>query len=163
MTRHTVIAQRGARRVGILADLSPVEQLAVSCLRIWSLDPASQTRLLAILAHGLGAVRARAALEVMNEMMHIASRYGRRPFIRHAPDCDCLGADEAVFAGLIEAALDDDPDEAGLFAALVVRPDVARPFAGLAMELAVALSSLLRDAPQMMRRQTHPEPQTAMH
>lgn len=144
MTLHVSMPQRGARTVGSLADTSPLEQLAVICLRYWARDPVSQACLLARLADGLGAARGRSTLEVMNEMMEVVGRYGRRPFIRHGKSCDCLGADEAVFAGLIEAGVSGDPEDAVLFAGLIVRADMARPLAGLATEFAIALSGILR-------------------
>ncbi|PSL21270.1 hypothetical protein [Shimia abyssi] len=134
----------GAQRVGRISDLSPVERLAVQYLREWNSTPADQSRLTACLSTGLGQTRGRNTLDVLNDLMEIGAHYGRRPLMRHGRSCDCLGADEAVFACLVESAASAEYEDATMLAALIVRPDMARNFVGLAAEFGMALSALLR-------------------
>ncbi|MEC8575938.1 MAG: hypothetical protein VXZ09_20120, partial [Pseudomonadota bacterium] len=72
---------------------------------------------------------------------------GRRALCRHGCHCRCLGADEAVFAHLIEAGANGDQEDAALLASLVVRPDMAMCFAGLAAEFGMALNKVVRAVP----------------
>lgn len=134
----------GAQRVGLLTDLGSLEQLAVQCLRQWDRTPATQLRLTAQLAMKLGAGRGRNTQSVLNDLMEVGARYGRRPLSRHHQLCDCLGADEAIFACLIDTAANGDQEDAALLAALIIRPDMASCFAGLAAEFGLALAAILR-------------------
>lgn len=139
-------AHPGSRRVGWLADLAPTERLAVHCLRACGRNAGADTQLTADLAMALGPARARNTKAVLTELMECAQIYGRRPLCRHACTCDCLGADEAVFAALIGHAANGEQDEAAQLSALIVRPDMARNFAGLATEFSFAMSAMTRKA-----------------
>ncbi|SFL17828.1 hypothetical protein [Shimia haliotis] len=136
----------GARRVGWLSDLAPAERMAVRCLRACNRDAGSDTQLTADLAMTLGPARGRNAKAVLSELLDCARTYGRRPLCRHACSCDCLGADEAVFAALISHAMNDEHEEATLLSALLVRPDMAQAFAGLVTEFSFAMSAMVRSA-----------------
>lgn len=139
---------RGAQRVGLLEDLGDVERLAVHWLRSWGRDPVGQGQLSAALGRGLGADRARNAQAVFDDMMEVSRQYGRRALCRHGCNCQCLGADEAVFATLVEAAATGAQEDATLLAALIVRPDMAMCLAGLAAEFGVVLAALTRRVAQ---------------
>ncbi|WP_270732357.1 hypothetical protein [Shimia sp. Alg240-R146] len=144
----------GARRVGWLADLPAAERMAVRCLRAIGRDAASDTQLTADLALALGPARGHSTKAVLNELMQVAQYYGRRPLCRHADTCDCLDADEAVFAALVGYALNSAQEDATLMASLLVRPDMAQCFAGLATEFGLAMDAMTRTAAPFVP-QTH--------
>ncbi|GGH34195.1 hypothetical protein SAMN05444007_107104 [Cribrihabitans marinus] len=113
----------GGAPVGQLAHLDPLRARAVKCLRTWTDDPQTRT----------GAVAA------MSRICGLCASFGRRPLIRHAPDCAYLGADESCFATLVAAAADGAREDALLMACLIVRPDMAPVLAALAEDLGLAL------------------------
>lgn len=145
---------RGGQRVGLLDDLGDVERLAVHWLRSWGRDPVGVAHLEASLAVGLGPSHARNIKDVFQDMMEVGRLYGRRALCRHGRQCRCLGADEAVFAHLVQAGADGAQEDAALLAALVVRPDMAMCFAGLAAEFGMALRKTAQSAPTRPRQQT---------
>lgn len=138
---------RGGQRVGLLEDLGDVERLAVRWLRSWGRDPVGIAHLETTLTVGLGPDQARNIKGVFEDLMEVGRQYGRRALCRHGCHCRCLGADEAVFAHLIEAGASGDQEDAALLASLVVRPDMAMCFAGLAAEFGMALHKVARAAP----------------
>ncbi len=149
------VTERGAQRVGVLDDLGDVERLAVRWLRSWRRDPVGQGQLNATLSMGLGADRARNTQAVFDDLMEVSRQYGRRPLCRHGCNCQCLGADEAVFATLVETAAAGEQEDATLLASLIVRPDMAMCFAGLAAEFGVVLAALSRSMAQKSARKAH--------
>ncbi len=142
----SVRPQTGARRVGWLSDLAPAERLAVRCLRALGRGAGDDAQLTADLAMGLGPARAQSTKAVLCELVQCAGTYGRRPLCRHACTCDCLGADEAVFAALVGHAMNGEQEETALLSALLVRPDMATAFAGLITEFGFAMSVMTRNA-----------------
>ncbi|MBO9398907.1 hypothetical protein J7399_15845 [Shimia sp. R9_1] len=143
---------RGAQRVGLLEDLNDVERLAVRWLRHWERDPEGQAALQNSLGMALGPERARNVSGVFADLMQVGHQFGRRPLCRHGLYCNCLGADEAVFAHLIEAASNGENEDAALLASLIVRPDMALCFSGLAAEFGIALAAFTRAVPKPKRR-----------
>lgn len=112
----------GAAAVGTLEDLPPLGQLAVLCLRGLGRREAD--------LHGRLAVRfgddlAAATIARCDDLLQFLARHARRPLIRHAPDCGCLGADEAAFAHLCALADRGERDELLMFAMLMARADMA--------------------------------------
>ncbi|CUH52258.1 hypothetical protein [Shimia marina] len=148
----------GAQRVGWIDDLGHVERFAVRWLRHWERDPSGQAQLQEALATGFGEARARNVTAVFADLMELAHVYGRRKLCRHACHCQCLGADEAIFAHLVETAANGDAEDAAMLAALMVRPDMAMCFAGLAAEFGMAMAALARSLPA---RPSRPSAQNA--
>lgn len=118
----------GAVAVGRLENLAPVAVGAVMCLRLWRDDE-----------EALGGSVDPSALVAFRAISTLFGRHGRRPIMRHAPDCACLGADEAIFAELVQRAVEGEQEDAMLIAALIVRPDMAGTLAGLAAEFGLCL------------------------
>lgn len=125
-------ARRGGAPVGHLAELPQVEARAVACLRLWCDGAEAQGRLWQELAGALGAGPARDALGAFERLVGLLARHGRRPLMRHARECACVGADEAAFATLVAAAAEGERHDAALLAALLVRPAMAADLAELA-------------------------------
>lgn len=151
----------GARRVGWLADLRTTERLAVRCLRACGRDVCTDAQLTADLSMALGPARGNNTRAVLTELMTCAQTYGRRPLCRHACTCDCLGADEAVFAALVGHAINGEQEDAAVLAALLVRPDMARAFAGLVTEFGFAMDLMARNCTALPTH-THAS-QAALH
>lgn len=112
---------RGAASIGQIDDLPPLEQLAVLCLRGLGRGP----DLRFFLTRRFGAAQGAKVLARCDELAQFLARFARRPLMRHAPDCTCLGADEAVFAHLCALAADGDRDELLMFAMTMCRADLA--------------------------------------
>ncbi len=141
---------RGGAPVGFITELDGVEAAAVIYLRLWCNGPEDQANVWQDFASGLGAVDGRKALKTFEELCRTCSQYGRRPLMRHAVDCKCIGADEACFANFISNAAFGDRDDAMLIATLIVRPDVAPMITSLAADFGLALKRMNLCAPRNM-------------
>lgn len=116
------LSHPGASPVGQLAQLSPMEQLAVLCLRgLGRRDAELQDRLAAHFGPSIAA----SAVARCDDLLQFLARHARRPLMRHAPDCPCLGADEAAFAHLCRLAERGERDELLMYAMLICRADMA--------------------------------------
>lgn len=73
-------------------------------------------------------------------LIDLINRFGRRPFVHHGPNCDCLGADEAVLLHLVRLAGQGAQEDTLMIAMMIVRADVAPVLAGQAQALALALA-----------------------
>ena len=154
---NAIIRQRGARPVGILTELGPVEARAVRYLRLWCDGPQAQAEVWNDLATTLGPAEARRALQAFEEMFHLCMDHARRPLMRHGVGCTCLGADEACFATFIGYASEGAREVALLMATMLVAPHMAPPLAGLAQECGLTLRRMSLDpAPTVgQRRRLH--------
>ena len=140
----------GGSAVGQLTHLDDLSACAVIYLRLWSDGPEGQAAVWNDLACGVGNARGRAALASFETVVGLLGQHGRRPLMRHAANCACLGADEACFANFIATATTGEREDALLMAMLLVRPDVAPHLCAVAMNLGLALKQmLLRSAPVM--------------
>ena len=152
---------RGGATVGSINDLDAVAAASVIYLRMWCDGPENQHNVQNDFASTLGLDRGQQALESFSELCNLCARHGRRPLMRHAINCKCLGADEACFANFIATAADGARDDAMLIATLLVRPDVAPVIASLAMDFGLALKQMNLAAPRALRpTQSH---QTTLH
>lgn len=138
---------RGGAAVGLVTDLPEVEAGAVLYFRLWADGPEGQASVWNALASSLGAGPARPAMKAFERLCVLTGTQCRRRLMHHSVSCACLGADEAVFANMVAAASTGDREEAAMFAALIVRPDMAPAAAYLAEQFGVALrQSLVRTA-----------------
>jgi predicted amidophosphoribosyltransferase len=152
---------RGGATVGSISDLDAIAAASVIYLRMWCDGPENQHNVQCDFASTLGADRGQRALESFTELCSLCARHGRRPMMRHAVSCKCLGADEACFANFIAIAADGERDDAMLIATLLVRPDVAPVIAALAMDFGLALKQMNLAAPRDVRSKT--SIQTTLH
>lgn len=145
---------RGGAPVGWLTELDGVEAASVIYLRLWSDGPESQASVWSDFATSLGADQGRKALNAFADLCTICLTHGRRPLMRHAVNCRCLGADESCFAHFISAAIHGDRDDAMLIATLLVRADVAPLLTSLATDVGLALKRMNLRTPKRMH-ETH--------
>ncbi len=140
--------QRGGAPVGCLAALDDIAATSVIYFRLWFDGADAQAHVWNDLAKYLGRDRAERALEAFEKLCSLCARHGRRPLIRHAVGCKCVGADESCFANFIATATDGDREDAMLIATLLVRADVAPLIASLAADFGLALKQMQLRAPR---------------
>lgn len=117
----TAAQKHGAASIGHIDHLPALEQFAVLCLR--GLGRGPELRL--FLTRKFGVDMGNAVMERCDDLAQFLTRHARRPLMRHAPDCSCLGADEAVFAHLCRLADTGDTEELRMFAMTLCRADLA--------------------------------------
>ncbi len=139
---------RGGAAVGMLSDLDGVEAASVIYLRLWSDGPDGQAMLWSDLSRSLGLDRGRHTLQAFEQLCVLCARHGRRPLMRHAVECKCLGADEACFANFIACAATGAQEDAMLIATLLVRADVAPQITALATSFGLGLQRMRPAAPR---------------
>lgn len=135
---------RGSAPVGFLTELPQIEAAAVCFLRLWCENPQTQAQAIEDLTELLGPTHGPVAIDSLQQMCDLFSRFARRPVMRHHSGCSCLGADEACFANMVAEATAGHREDAMLFAMLIVRADFAPALAGLAEQFGLALSVLNR-------------------
>jgi len=149
---HTL---RGGMPVGYLADLGAVEAGAVLCLRLWCDGPEAKALLRNEFARALETPAGRRALRSFETLFELWIRHARRPLMRHAVGCKCLGGDEACFANFVAVASAGDREDALIIATTVVRADVAALMVSLAGDFGLALRRMaIPPAPEEARRPT---------
>ena len=152
---------RGGAAVGMVGDLDPVAAAAVLYLRLWSEGPEGRARMARDMALALPEPGAARLCDRFGTLCDICLTHARRPLMRHALTCRCLGADESCFAHLVTAGSEAAREDAVLFAALLIRPDVAMGLAPLIEEVGLGLRRMTArltdsDAPvPPLRRDLH--------
>lgn len=134
--------KRGGAPVGFVSELDSIEAASVMYFRMWCDGEASQTQVWRDFAAQLGAHNGRRTLKSFEELCTLCARYGRRPLVRHAVQCKCLGADESCFANFIATAAEGNREDALLIATLLVRPDVAPVIVALATNFGLGLKRM---------------------
>jgi len=157
--------RRGGAPVGFISELDGIEAASVIYLRLWCEGPEAQTSVWNDFASSLGAEKGRRALNAFEDLCRMCSQHGRRPLMRHAVNCKCIGSDESCFANFVSTAALGDRDDAMLIATLLVRPDLAPLITSLAADFGLALKRMNLCAPRHMRSntQTHQDYPTTFH
>lgn len=136
-------ADRGASPVGKLSLLPESEAWWIRALRLWCDGDGGQEALIAELETRFDPDLAATVFARFTDLLSLIFHHSRRPLMRHAVDCDCVGADEAVFALFCSQAV-TDRDEAMMIACLMMRADMAPIAVSLAQTLGL---DLMRAAP----------------
>lgn len=139
---NTSSVPRGGMPVGAVTDLDPVGAGAVICLRLWGDGPDRRSELSDELSRTLGLGAGQRAAAQFNEIFALCAHHRRRPLMRHALSCECLGADEACFAAFVSAAADGAREDAMMMALLMVRPDLAPALTDAAQKFGLALRKM---------------------
>ena len=151
-------SQRGAAAVGHLNELSPIEASAVLYLRLWCEGPDAQAKINSDFRIGLGVERGDDAYAALSRLTQLIVHNGRRPLMRHALECQCIGADESCFATMIASAAENDHEDSMLLASVMVKAKVASVAACLAFQVASALKCMVRSSEAMVRSSSEPAP-----
>ncbi|RVV97441.1 hypothetical protein EKE94_12885 [Mesobaculum littorinae] len=151
---------RGAAPVGALAAWPDADARLVRWLRQWCDGPEGQAAVWDEMSTALSPSAAQGGITALQDLLQLIMQAGRRPLMRHAATCDCVGSDEAVFANFVMTAATGDREEAMLMAALLVRADRMAEAAYLAQTLGLAARRIgLRLRPGIPRP-THMSPTT---
>ncbi|CAM4308631.1 hypothetical protein [Palleronia rufa] len=113
----------GGAAVASLPALDGAQALSVLMYRDWFGGAEGRRRVEAVLSEALGPDRAHGALEDWDQLLEELVRHARRPLMCHHPSCQCVGADEAVFAQTLSLAAEGEREEAMLMLSLVIRAD----------------------------------------
>lgn len=143
---------RGGAPVGRIADLDGIDAACVIYWRLWSGGPQDQAHVWEDFTANLGTTQGRKALKSFEDLCMLCRAHGRRPLMRHALTCACLGSDEACFANFITTAATGEREDAMLIATLLVRPDVAPLITALAADFGHALMRMTLAAPRHLGR-----------
>lgn len=128
----------GAAVVGNLPALTPWQALLVKHLRLWCEGPKGQDVVLRDWAQVANAADSSVALDQFNALVVTLQAYARRPLVRHASDCTCFGADEAVCMQIVADASDGHLDDAVMLAGFIAWPAHAERIAILAGQVGAA-------------------------
>ncbi|WP_371155174.1 hypothetical protein [Jannaschia sp. 2305UL9-9] len=113
----------GGATVADLRALDSLQSLIVLMFRDWCDGPDGQQRVTQVFQGALGRLPGDTGLAAWIEMMAILSDDVRRPVMRHALTCRCVGADEAVIAQVLSLAGQGEREEAMLVLSLLVSGD----------------------------------------
>lgn len=117
----------GAFPVGAVEQVSALDAMMVACLRIWFDGPEGPMQVDDLLRRHVTAATADLCLPLLETVFRLLVSHGRRPLIRHQPGCQCLGADEAVFAHFVNVAAMGEREDAMLIASLMVEGPALLP------------------------------------
>lgn len=116
---------RGAAAVGLVAELPVLEQGAVLLMRHWCAGAEGRSAVQSDFAFALGPERGAVAVEGLAHLLGLITQHSRRPFMQHAPQCNCLGGDESAFALMVAAATAGDTEDAMALALTLMPPAIA--------------------------------------
>ena len=119
--------QDGADPVGDVRSITGDEYRLLHCIRVWMAKPEYQQDIWNTLSVELGPNRARAELRAFEAFISNISVSIDRRLARHAPDCRCLGRDEAALLNIVRLAGQGDRFSATAHAATMVREDRVEP------------------------------------
>jgi hypothetical protein len=108
----------GELPVAAMQGMEPLAALVIGALRGWNRGGAGAA--LATLRAQMTEGQAAAAMAAMCDLAGILGAARRRPLACHAPECPCVGADEATFARFVREAALGEREEALLLASLMV-------------------------------------------
>ncbi len=114
--------QPGAAPVGRVLDLRPLELQIVIYLRLWCTGPRGQAEVWQDLAARLDGPDAAAALRAFERFVQSLLAAARRPLVRHAVDCPCLGGDESAIVQAMALAAAGDREDAAMILSWTMRP-----------------------------------------
>lgn len=155
--------KRGGTAVGVIADLDAIEAASVIYLRLWHDGPEAQAQVWNDFASMLGQQHGRKTLHAFEELCALCARHGRRPLVRHAVHCKCVGSDESCFANFVATAATGQREDAMLIATLLVRADVAPLIASLAAQFGLALHRMQLCAPRDLHGMSANQPAATLH
>jgi hypothetical protein len=117
---------RGGAPVGHLQGLTLIEAGAVLYLRLWCEGSDAQAQIKSDFPLGLGTEVGDNAFAGLARLNELIVQNGRRPLMRHALECRCIGADESFFATMIASAANNDYEDFLLLASLMVKAPFRR-------------------------------------
>lgn len=129
----------GGTPIATAVELSSLQRRVVRYVRAWFESPGGANAVLTEAGQLLDPGSAWSVVSNLNAIFRTLARCGRRPLVRHKPDCICVGTDERCFAHFIETAATGQREDALLLASLMVREDAAPLVVAHAQRLGLAL------------------------
>ncbi|MRU16612.1 hypothetical protein FDP25_14315 [Roseovarius sp. A21] len=145
----------GAAVVGRLTDLPPWEADLILSMRLWMQSPEGQAEVWNGFARCFGPVEGRAEMQQFESLLRNLCHNARRPLVRHALGCTCIGTDEAVLRMLVREAARGDLAEATMIASLLVPAGQAEQVALISARVGRAMQRMSRHMPQSTQRPAH--------
>ena len=149
----------GELPVAAMDGMQPLAVLLIAALRAWNRGGAGAA--LVALRARMSEGQATSAMAAMCDLAGVLGTARRRPLACHAPDCPCVGADEATFARFVQEAALGEREDALLLASLVVEAhaitrlaDAAQRF-GLHLHRATLCDGVALTATQPMGTTVH--------
>lgn len=139
-------APEGARPVGRMNDASPIAQTVIWSIRAWLEDGEGPDSVRGALCDALGDRDGASAALLLEGYFLALARHHARPLERHALNCPCIGADEALLARVVEYAALNHLAAATAEAAAFIRPSGVAALLAAAAPLGRALLRM-RTAP----------------
>ena len=149
------LEKRGGTPVGLMAELDRIGAASVIYLRMWYAGPLSKADVWNDFASILGLDHGRRTLKAFENLCSLCLQHGRRPLVRHAINCKCIGSDESCFANFITTAANGEREDAMLIATLLVRTDIAPLITSLAIDFGLALMKMNLRALKEINHDTH--------
>lgn len=138
--------------VAQMNDMAGLPGMVIACLRHWNRGGAAAA--LGLLRAHMAEAPACAAFEALQDLTEVLGPHIRRPLRCHAPQCHCVGLDEAAFARFVEEAALGEREDALMLASLLVEARGILPLADAARRLGLTLHrAVLRQ-----REQCIPDP-----
>ncbi|KNX41722.1 hypothetical protein ROTO_16930 [Roseovarius tolerans] len=138
--------------VAQMDDMTGLPGIVIACLRHWNRGGAAAA--LGLLRAHMSEATACASFEALQDLTDVLGPHIRRPLRCHAPQCQCVGLDEAAFARFVEEAALGEREEALMLASLLVAPRGIMPLADAAHRLGLTLHR----AVLQQRTQGFPDP-----
>lgn len=146
----------GNAPAGHISEMTDVAGMVISCLRHWNRGGAVAA--LALLRARVGERQGAASFAALQDLAGSLESGMRRPLRCHAPECPCVGSDEAAFARFVEEAAFGPREDALMLASLLVDARAILPLTDAAERLGLNLyrAALCKD----MQRMPDPVSQT---
>jgi hypothetical protein len=127
----------GQMPVDQLDQMDGLNRLTVAALRAWNAGGAARAH--ALLCDRMAEPMALAAFEALHDLTEVMGPHIRRPLRCHAPQCTCVGLDEAAFARFVEEAALGEREDALLLASVLVQARAILPLTDAAARLGLCL------------------------
>ena len=134
----------GQMPVDQMTQMDGLNRLTVAALRAWNAGGALRAH--ALLCERLAEPMALAAFEALHDLTEVLGPHIRRPLRCHAPQCACVGLDEAAFARFVEEAALGEREDALLLASILVQARAILPLTDAAARLGLCLHRAARAA-----------------
>ncbi|WP_299813359.1 hypothetical protein [uncultured Jannaschia sp.] len=148
----------GAATVADLQAMDGAQALCVMLFRDWFAGSEGRARVEGVFVEAFGPDAGTMACDAWAELSALLTARTRRPVMRHAMTCRCVGADEAVVAQVLSLAARGEREDAMLVLSLLVPGDRLLSAVDVAERAGIALLRLAACWRRDHRAATAPSP-----
>jgi len=138
----------GATPVGFLVELDEIEEKSISFLRSINSHSHHRFDLTSNIIICLGHLKGKEFIKCLEKIGNILFVHGRRKFEQHDVSCQCIGADEALFAEIVRTSNTGRKDDVITMSSLFVNSELIIPFVELIEEFGLELKELISRSPK---------------